>query len=454
MLRTHWKSAAVATGLSMLARLSGALSAVVIAGLFGIGLHTDAYYLALAPALFITTVISGGALTALMPKLLTPGRTKNEELSLLSGVAFGLLVAGFSLYALLLVVGKPLMGLIAGHYPKDTVDLVVLLTAAMVPFVLFSILAQLLATFLTAKKAYRAVISVPAISPAVTVLCGGLLSEQLGVLSLALGQSLGAMLELLILASLVNKEKAAEFRIPSPAAFKLHFQEILAVAKHGSVISAGLVMVAAVALVDQIFAASAGPGALSEYTYGTKLFSVVYAVFTTVVATLVMPRIIERAMNKDWRGFSSMLKKVTLELALLASLTSLALAVLSDQLTKVLFVRGAFTLENAFAASAVNTWLVWSLPFIMLASVLSRTANAVGLTSLAVMSSAVLLVVKVAGNVMLVPIFGAQGIAMASVIAYAACFLSLAHPFAKKFATSAIQQNPALSEKIPSPAKQ
>jgi putative peptidoglycan lipid II flippase len=426
MLRTHWKSASIATGLSMFARLSGALSAVVIAGLFGIGLHTDAYYLALAPATFIIAIVSGSMLSALTPRLMDPSRHKSEDARLLSGAAFGLLCLGLVAYVVLALLWKPLMGLIAKGYPQQTVDLVVLITVALAPFVMFSILSQLMATFLTANKSYRAVVLVPALTPFVVVLGGLWLGNQFGVIILAVGQSLGAAMELLILAYLARKAGAVNFTVPSLAAFQQHKSELWKIAKHGTAISLGMVMVSSTAIIDQIFAATAGHGAISTYAYGTKLYIAVSAVFYAVVAALIAPRLIEKAVAQDWKRLAHLLKTVTLELVAVAALISLVLMLFSRELTELLFVRGEFTTENAEEASRINSWIIWSLPFALAASILGRTLNAMQLTKAVTISSGVLLVTKVVGNMSLVPIFGAPGIAMASIAAYALCATSLA----------------------------
>jgi putative peptidoglycan lipid II flippase len=331
-------------------------------------------------------------------------------------------------YALLAVGGKPLMGFVAGDYPPRTVDLVVVLTITLAPFVMLSILAQLMSSFLTAKKLYRAVMLVPAISPVVTMVSGALLGKQLGVIALAAGQGVGVAIELLILAYLAQKAGGVRFAGLSLTAFKQHKPELLRIAKHGLAISVGLIMVSSTAIIDQVFAAAAGPGAVSIFAYGTKLYGVVSAVFTAVVATLIAPRLIEKALAKDWGRLAYLLKTVAIELAVIAGLISFMLMLFSKELTELLFVRGAFTHENATEASLINAWLVWSLPFALIASVFGRTLNALNLTKAVTTASAVLLLTKIAGNMSLVPIFGASGIAMASIAAYALCFLALAVP--------------------------
>lgn len=406
-------------GLSAAVRLVGALSAIAIAGLFGVGPDTDAYFMSVTVVGFITALVGGSANAALLPRYIRKSDCRSSDGEVLAGAS--VVALGLALISVVAVLPATISATGIHDY-----GLALLCGVALTPFMTGTLLSGGYATMLSARGAYAVAVVASVVSPLAMLTVTYLLHADFGIISLPIGQSVGAMLECAILHRYLRKNWVGTRLAPSIAMLRRHATEIKEVAKHAAKVAVGLALVSAIAFVDIIFAATAGEGAASEFSYGAKVSVTLMAVASAAIAANILPNLIGHAIHQNWGALRRNLKLAIYATFGVALVSCGLLSWYAVEITEMLFVRGKFTYADAVASASVSAWLVWHIPFALSLGYISRVLNASSRHRPVVVASAGLLITKLVGNAALVAIYGSAGVAMATVLSYATCFALIA----------------------------
>ena len=364
---TLWVGAA-----TMATRVLGFLRDVLLASVLGTGPVAEAFFVALRlPNLVRRAMGEGGWNTGYVPlatRLRAAGDREGlrslarDSLALVSFIAFALVVIG-ELFAPLLV------RLMAPGLADDTLMRAVFYLRAALPLIFGVLLSSLISAILVAQQRFAAQAFIPVLVNASLVavllmfdeLTGGDLSY--GGFLLALTASLAACAQILLL--LPALFSGAESPVINRPRLSGNAKRMIALAAPGFVIQiAGQV---AVLLVLQ--AASHVPAAIAHLNYADRVAQLPLGFIASGLATVALPAFASELRKGMGAAFHRAMDRAFGLALALALPAAIALVMLAEPITAVLFERGAFTATDRIGTAAALSGFALSLPFAALARV-------------------------------------------------------------------------------------
>jgi putative peptidoglycan lipid II flippase len=185
----------------------------------------------------------------------------------------------------------------------------------------------------------------------------------------------------------------------------------------------GVMLVAQAALalttiVDQLFAADLGVGAISTLGYSNRVLSLFLSLGATAIGRATLP-IYSRLRQTDPAALPSMARKWCLFMLAGGGAMWLAGWLAGDWMVRILFERGAFTHADTLAVSEVLLWGLSQLPFYFAMYAASQAVFSFGFYRIAATLSVLSLVIKIGLSFVLVPRLGLSGLMLSSMVMYA-----------------------------------
>lgn len=233
-----------------------------------------------------------------------------------------------------------------------------------------------------------------------------------GIWVLIAGTLLGALAQL-VLTVVAGRRGAAvgrplfSFRSPAWADFRTG-------------IGVMLVAQAALALttvVDQLFAADLGVGAISTLGYSNRVLGLFLSLGATAIGRATLP-IYSRVRQTDPAALPSLARRWCLLMLAGGGAVWLAGWLAGDWMVRILFERGAFTHADTLAVSQVLLWGLSQLPFYFAMFAASQAVFSFGFYRIAAALCVVSLLIKIALSFVLVPRLGLSGLMFSSTAMY------------------------------------
>jgi putative peptidoglycan lipid II flippase len=265
--------------------------------------------------------------------------------------------------------------------------------------------------------------------PALMILGALLLQTGSGSAPLVWGTLAGFALQLVCLS--VSLAKRGELERPRLA---LESPQWSAFWRGFGIMLAGQTLLSITGVVDQLFAAHVGAGAIATLSYANRIVALIMGLGATAVSRATLP-VFSRSQAKGSNHVGRVAThwaRLLFGLGLAAVVTGWWLAPLG---VKMLFERGAFTAQNTVAVTGLFRYALFQVPFyfsgLVFVSFVSSTHN---YTTLSVLTGAGL-VVKLISNAVLVPWMGLNGLVLANAVLYA--FIAAALAIIVKFGKQA-----------------
>ncbi len=347
------RAAGVVGFATFLSRIFGFLRDMVVAGFFGAGIATDAFFVAFRIPNLLRRLLAEGALTiAFVPVFTEYLKTRpKKDAFAFAGIAFTLLsivlvavtLAGILLSPWIVRLIAPGFTEVAGQY-----DLAVFLTRLMFPYIFFVSLVALAMGILNSLRHFAA----PALAPVALNLSmifsvfflARFFREP--IVALAVGVLAGGFLQLVMQIPFLLK-----FGIPLRPDF--HF-------RHPGVRKVGLLMLPAVfgaavyqinIFVGTLLASLLPSGSVSYLYYADRIVELPLGIFGIAVGTAVLPSLSAHAADG---AFDELRKTVSFSTRLILFVTlpaMVALVLLRVPIISVLFQRGEFDLSSTLATA-------------------------------------------------------------------------------------------------------
>ncbi|MCE5262214.1 MAG: murein biosynthesis integral membrane protein MurJ [Deltaproteobacteria bacterium] len=342
------RAAGVVGMATMLSRVFGFIRDMIVAGLFGAGLTTDAFFVAFRIPNLLRRLLAEGSLTVSFVPVFTEylkNRTREEALEL-ADIAFTALsillvavsLAGVLFAPLVVTVMAPGFTHSAAQY-----DLAVFLTRLMFPYILLISLVALCMGILNSLRHFAA----PALSPVVLNLAMILAALTLRgffrepITALAIGVMAGGVLQLAM---------QWPFLVRMGVRLKPNFRF-----RHPGVKRIGLLMLPAAfgaaiyqinIFIGTILASLLPTGSVSYLYYADRIVELPLGVFAIAVGTATLPSFSEQVAQGR---FEELKRTIAFSLRLILFITipaSVALIVLRVPIISVLFQRGEFGIPS------------------------------------------------------------------------------------------------------------
>ncbi|MBN2439215.1 MAG: murein biosynthesis integral membrane protein MurJ [Deltaproteobacteria bacterium] len=358
------RAAGVVGMATMLSRVFGFLRDMIVAGLFGAGLTTDAFFVAFRIPNLLRRLLAEGSLTVSFVPVFTEylkNRTREEALEL-ADIAFTALSILLVVVSLAGILFSPLIvTIMAPGFVKtpSQYGLAVFLTRMMFPYILLISLVALCMGILNSLRHFAA----PALSPVVlnlamilsALILRGFFREP--ITALAVGVMAGGVLQLAM---------QWPFLIRMGVRLKPNFRF-----RHPGVRRIGLLMLPAAfgaaiyqinIFIGTILASLLPTGSVSYLYYADRIVELPLGVFAIAVGTATLPSFSEQVAQGR---FDELKRTIAFSLRLILFITipaTVALIALRVPIISVLFQRGAFSIQSTLLTSqallcyAVGLW--------------------------------------------------------------------------------------------------
>jgi putative peptidoglycan lipid II flippase len=412
---------------TLLSRVFGFIRDMVIAGFFGAGLATDAFFVAFRIPNLLRRLFAEGSLTIAFIPVFTGYLKKSKKQALeFAGIAFTLLSIILVLVSVTGVLLSPWIVRIMAPGFADIPDkyaLTVFLTRLMFPYIFFISLVALCMGILNSFRRFAA----PALAPVILNICmiaaAFLLKDCFGnpIISLAVGVIVGGSLQL-----------AMQFPFLLKVGVRLrpnfHF-------KHPGIKRIGTLMLPAVfgaavyqasIFINTILASFLLGGSVSYLYYADRVVQLPLDVFAIAVGTASLPSFSEQVTGGNYEELKDTIS-FSLRLILFVTIPAMvALIVLRVPIISVLFQRGEFDVASTvFTSQALLYYAVGLWAFSCIRVVVSAF-YAMQDTRTPVKIAVAALLVNVIMSIMLMFPMKHSGLALATSIASAVNIVLLA----------------------------
>lgn len=393
---------------ALLGKLAGAAKEMAVAWRYGVGPAVDAYLfvfnlvswpvVAWAGVLAVTLIPAEARIRSESPAGLRQFRAELLGMTLLLGVAL-VLLARFSLPALL-------QGSFVGLPPR-TAALAGTMAPKLAWLALPGVLVALYSTWM--MSAGRHANTLLEGVPAVAILVAVLLSS--GVEALVWGTLAGAAAQLALVA-LPTRLHGAQ----PPPAFGLASAHWLPFWRGFGIMMLGTAVSTFATLIDQLFAARLGEGAISSLGFAGRLIALAMGILATAVTRATLPVFSRSAAE------GGPVRGLALRWAAVTGLVGTAVAVLGWLLAPwavhLLYERGTFTAANTEIVAHLLRLGLLQVPLYVTSLVLVSLHSSLGNYRLLLASGVLGITVKVLASYLLLPAFGAGALMLSAAAVY------------------------------------
>jgi putative peptidoglycan lipid II flippase len=341
------------TFFSIIGIIFGFLAQLVIAYYFGAKFERDAFFVAAIIPTYVSSVFTGSFGIIFLPKVIDIlKRKKDESLSVFLGSTFCFL----AIILLLLTIGCVIFSyyviqMIAPGYSHEQAIFTGKLLKIVVPSILFIVLGNLLGSLYQIQHKFIR----PALAPIISVTCNLLLviilSNQIGVYSLAIGSLFGSFISFFFMLP-VLKDYSFKLGIDLKNIDNISFIRSLT-----PLLLTGIIF-RATGVIERIIASNLPQGSISYLGYTNQLLIALGTLTTNGIAISTYPALSRLWSDNNKIDFTNVFTKTIRLLLLLSIPISLSIIFFSSTFIKIIFERGAFTSANTLA---VSNALIWSM---------------------------------------------------------------------------------------------
>lgn len=348
---------------NMASRVLGLVREMVIAYFFGASGQVSAFRIASqVPTLLYDFLVGGMLSAALVPVLSDYLRTRTrKEFARLASTLLGVFAIILALIVIVLELTAPFVAqLLAGGFDKfdpTLLPLTVNLIRLMSPAVWLFSMAGVVTAILYAQERFV----FPAIATAVynlgIVIAAPLLSERIGITSLAIGVLLGSTVQLALMWwDLLRSGVAIQLTI------NWHHPALRKILVLYAPIAAGLVVSLFQVGLDRRLASGTGAESIAWMANATTLQQMPLGLISVAISLAALPRLSQYYALEDENSYRHTLGRGLRMVLLLIVPAAVGLWLLGTPVTRLLFQRGDFTaVDTAQVVRALNVYLIGML---------------------------------------------------------------------------------------------
>jgi putative peptidoglycan lipid II flippase len=417
------RSAGLIGTTTLASRVLGLVREQVMAYLFGAGNAVDAFNVAFRIPNLVRDLLAEGAMSAAFVPAFTKRLQQDGReaaFTLGSHIITALLVITVTITAAASLFATPLVTILAGDYAAvpGKLELAVVLTRVMLPFLIFVALAAAAMGMLNSLDRYF----VPALAPAVFNVCSISatvalvpLMAHLGwptILAMAFGVLAGGIGQVGVQWPALRHEGFRYRPMLHPSAPGL--REVLVLLGPGTL---GLAATQINVFVNTWLATGAGTGAVSWLNYAFRLMYLPLGLFGVSIATASIPAIARGAADRDLNGIRHTLATGVRMMLALNIPATLGLIALAHPIVTLLFERGRFTPADSVATANALICYAVGLTGYSVIKVATPTFYALGDSRTPVIVSTTTVLSNAALNLLLVRQLGYRGLAIGTSVA-------------------------------------
>ena len=339
---------------------------------------------------------------------------QSGDLGAVAGAVLGIALAVLiPIVIALAIVAEPLMELLGTGFAPEVQSQGSLLVRLALPTVILMGVAAIFQAMLLARND----VTRPAIAPAIYnlgIIIGALaLSPWLGVSSLVIGMLVGATGQVL----LMWPKRAVGLRIR----LDLRHPAVRRILRLYGPVAGGLVVSAAIIILDTRLASQTGAGSLAAMRYATTIVQLPLGLVVAALSTASLPVLARYGRNGlNEPGFRQTLGSgLTAAVVLVAPLMVSAM-VLREPIVRLLFARGAFDDAGVALTATALLWYAPQLPFVAIDQLLIAALYAVQNTRVPVLAGVACAGIFATVAITTVDPLGMKGLVLANTVQHGA----------------------------------
>ena len=403
------RTTALVTVVIILSKMFGLMRDVITAGYFGTGVENDAY--ASAYTLFYFPVLLfNSCITATIVPLFVEEREKyslRHSNHFASNALNLFILAALIIAAVMYAFAEPIVNLIY-RFDAEGIALTVKLTRIMMLGLAFNVASIVISSLLNAMEKFMAAqLTGFPLSVAVIVAVVAF-SGKCGIEAVAWGVFAASVLQVVVLIpflfgwftyepviDLKDKRFHRLLKLAGPAVLSMGISEI----NH---------------LIDRSLASGLPVGSISAMNYAYKLITFLLGVLMVPLTTIMFSRMSKQAADDNRKGVLASLRRSIVLISLVA-LPIVAIAmVLSNDVVKMIYMRGNFTLESVLLTGSVLLFYLIGVPSFGMRDYLNRTFHALQDTKTPFAVACLTVCLNIVLNLILRRFMGARGLALAT----------------------------------------
>lgn len=394
----------------ILAKITSFISEAILAAYLGTTYQSDAYYMVSSIQMVIYPMLSVGIWKVFLPiykEKLTQGKY-DEAASLTNKVITFFSAVSFVAVGLLILLAGPVVSIVAPGFEGETRALCIKLVRIAAPMYFFIIAAAIYASILQANNKFLGSQIREVASHIPTIIAAIFFYKNFGIEAMAVGLVAGGAVRLLIELPFVDWG----YKYKPDFKFKSHEFGLMLKRLPSALISEGVTQLNT--LIDKAMASTLATGTVSALNYGNKLTNVFSGLLSTAIATALYPQMIELIALKKEEDLSKLVVKIINIFCVLMIPITVACVLFRTELVAVVFQRGSFTANSTVLTSGVFALYCLGLFFIASNTVITNLFYGYGNTKTPMYISIANLLINVVLNLILIHIWGVNGLAMAT----------------------------------------
>lgn len=292
------KKGSVITIITMISRPLGYIREAIQAYLFGATLLVDAFIVAFNFPELIQTLFFSGATSAFLVPVCVHYMKDHEEYSSIYSTFINIsIIVTVSISLLFLAFSHGIVSMIAPGFSSEAKQITKTLFIIMLPVIAFHTILSVIKAFLNAKDHFAA----PELSGIVWniafILSAFLLRHKLGIYSLAVGVTVGSLLQIAIQVPFLK-----QFNIRYRMVFNLQHPALIE-AKNlftGALIATSIVPINS--FVGRVIASYLPHGEVAALSYAFRIFILPFSLFAVPIYTVMFTKLSKLFHSQDWRS--------------------------------------------------------------------------------------------------------------------------------------------------------
>lgn len=399
---------------TIVSKIFGLVREKALAYFFGTGIIVEAFLVAFQIPMTFTNILSGATANGYIPMYNEIKENKGEQeankfTSNLSNIIF---IGTLLLSIVGIVFARQLVGVMAIGFEGETLEMAVFMTRVALLSLGATTVFSIFKAYLQIKKHF--IVSVAhAILMNVIIIASMAFAKKLGYQYLAFGILAGFIFQYLIFLPYIKKTGYRHKGLIDlkDGDFKTMMKIIVPVLISTSVIELNFI-------ISKSLASALFTGAMASLNYAYKLQAFVTGIVITSIVTAVYPDMARLGAIGDYDGLKKSVGEALVSMALLVVPASTGLFIFSDPIVKLLFVGGAFGVQDGVVTATVLNFYAIGIIGIGVREIVSRAFYAIMDTKTPVVNSVVMVGVNIALSIVMMKVYGIRGLALATSISF------------------------------------
>ncbi len=415
------KKGSVITIITLISRPLGYVREAVQAYIFGATLLVDAFIVAFNFPELIQTLFFSGATSAFLVPVCSKYLNDDNEYSGIYSTFINISVIVTCLISLIFFIfSANITDMIAPGFTAETKDITRKLFIIMIPVISLHTILSVIKAFLNAKEHFAAPEMSGILWNTAFILASLLLSKTYGIYSLAIGVTIGSVLQIALQYPYLKK-----YKIRYKPSLSLKHPAVLQARKLflGALIATSIVPINS--FVGRIIASYLPQGEVASLSYAFRIFILPFSLFAVPIYTVTFSKLSKLFHEDDWKGIFANIDSSFVLLSITLIPASIFLCSMGDICIKVLYERGAFTAKETFLTNKALFGYSTGLFFYALSISVVRIFNAFHDMKTPAIIGVTSIVINALLAALLMAPFGNLGISLATSIVSLYNFLTL-----------------------------